>query len=265
MTERLSRADRRQIEKDDAPWVGKPLSVDAVDRALQANTRHLVQMLRDSRTPRRASRAAAFAAQLLDVTIVAHVKEPVACGKGCHHCCRTLVTATIPEILRLARAIKAQQHVVERVRDAAVRTKAIPHTAPNTARVPCPILDAQLCSQYAVRPLVCRSLLSGSLEACVRIFGQDSGEDVPYVPPSLEIRATVVLMLQAALRLAGLPHQHYELTQGLAAALHHEDAESRWLAGEPVFAGVDVDRADTRSSRVSEMVERLVAAIHPTL
>ncbi len=66
MTERLSRTERRRIEKDDALWVGKPLAIDAVDRALQAKTRHLAQLLRDARTPRRASRAAVFAGVEVD-------------------------------------------------------------------------------------------------------------------------------------------------------------------------------------------------------
>lgn len=148
---------------------------------------------------------------------------------------------------------------------AAHHTRNLLQPAPNSARAVCPVLDDSLCSQYAARPLVCRSLLSGSLAACVRIFAEDASEAIPHVTPSVEVRAYVLLMLQAGLRLAGLPHQHYELTQGLAVALTQDDAEARWLAGEPVFAGVEIDEADARSSRVSVMVERLVAAIQPSL
>lgn len=265
MTERLSRSARRQILKDDEPWVGKPLVLTAIGRALQANTRHLALMLRDTRARDRASQAAAFAAQLLDVTLNAQVKEPVACGKGCSHCCGTLITATIPEILRLARDIKGEKDIVKRVLDAAAMAKGLPQSAPNSARIVCPILEERLCARYVARPLVCRSLLSGSLAACIRIFEEDRPEGIPLVVPSAEIRAYVLLMLQAALRLAGLPHRHYELIQGLAAALSRDDAEARWLAGEPVFDGVEIDQADARASRVSAMAEQLVAAIQPSL
>lgn len=264
MNERLSRAHRRQILKDDAPWVGRPLTPGAPDRALQANTRHLALMLRDTRERDRASQAAAFASQLLDTTL-AQIKEPAACCKGCSHCCRTLITATIPEILRLARAIKGEDRIVKRALAAAEHTGKLSHPAPNSARAVCPVLEDGLCSHYAARPLVCRALLSGSLAACLRIFVDDKPEAIPHVAPSVEARAYVLLMLQAALRLAGLPHRHYELTQGLAVALTQDDAEARWLAGAPVFAAVEVDEADARSSRVAVMVERLVAAIQPSL
>ena len=263
MTERLTSAERRQIAKNDAPWVGKPISLDAVDRAFAANTRRLAAILRDARAPDRASRAADVAARVFDVTAGALVQQPAACGRGCHYCCRTLVTATAPEILRLARAVKARPDIVARIRTAAAQ--AIPSTAPNSARGPCPVLDAEVCSLYEVRPLACRSLLSQSLDACLRIFEQDKAEAVPHVPPSMEIRAHVILMLQAAMRLAELPYQQYELIQGLAAALGHDDAEARWLAGEPIFAGVETDRDHTRAACMSDMVERLAAALAPTL
>lgn len=265
MVPRLSRPERRQILKDDAPWVGKPLTIAAIGRALQANTRHLALLLRDTRVRDRASQSAAFAAQLLDSTLSSQVKAPTACGKGCSHCCRTLITATIPEILRLARAVKGRREVVARVLDAAAMSKSLPQSAPNSARSVCPLLEESLCSQYMARPLVCRSLLSGSLAACIRIFAEDKFEAIPFVAPSVEIRAYVVLMLQSALRLAGLSHRHYELTQGLAVALTENDAEARWLSGEPVFEGVEVDQADTRGSRVSGMAEQLVVAIQPSL
>ncbi|MBX7200188.1 MAG: YkgJ family cysteine cluster protein [Rhodospirillaceae bacterium] len=265
MSERLSRAARQQILKDDAPWVGKPLAMGGLDRALQANTRHLALLLSDTRERRRASQAAMFALRLLDATAASGIKAPAACAKGCSHCCRTLITATIPEILRLARAIKGRDGIVKRVADAAARSKDIAQSAPNSTRVVCPILEENLCSQYAARPIVCRSTVSSSRAACVRIFDQDHPEAIPSVPPAPEIRATIVLMLQTALRLAGLPHQNYELTQGLAIALADDGAEARWLSGEPMFAAAEIDQADTRPSRLAEMAERLAAAIQPSL
>lgn len=263
MTQRLSHAERRQIAKNDAPWVGKPIALDTANRAFAANIRRMASILRDRDAPRRASRAAEVAAGLLDLTAKTHVTQPAACGRGCHYCCRTLVTATAPEILRLAATVRARPEIAARVQAAAAQ--GIPSNARHTARQPCPVLDAQICSLYESRPLVCRSLLSLSLDACLRIFEQDVAEAVPYVPPSMEIRAYIILMLQAALRLAGLPYQQYELIQGLAAALRYDDAEARWLAGEPVFAGVETDQVQTRASEVSEMVERLAASLAPTL
>lgn len=265
MTQRLTRAERQQIKKSDIPWLGKPLAIDTVDRAFAANTRRLAAILRDVDAPRRASHAAEVAASILDITAKTHVKQPSACGRGCHYCCQTLITATVPEILRLAQAAKARPDLVARIQAAAVRARALSPTAPNSARQRCPVLDAELCSLYEARPLVCRSLLSHSRDACIRIFVRDAAEAVPFVRPSMEIRSAVILMLQASMRLADLPYQQYELIQGLDAVLSRDDAEARWLAGEAIFAGVETDPDHTRLSQVSEMVERLAASLAPTL
>ena len=34
------------------------------------------------------------------------VTGPVACGRGCAHCCTTFVSATVPEILHLANSVR---------------------------------------------------------------------------------------------------------------------------------------------------------------
>jgi Fe-S-cluster containining protein len=263
--QRLRRAVRRRIEKEHASLIGQALALPPGAAALEANTRHLALMLRDGRRNDRASRAAEFTAQLLDATMRRQISEPAACAKGCAHCCTTYVSATIPEILRLARAVRADTSVVQKIAQAADQAKGLSQDERQRARITCPILQDMSCAGYAVRPLVCRSLLSKSAEICRRIFHESSGEMLPYVPHSIEARASVLLMLQAALMAAGLRHEHIELTQGLAAALAHPDAETRWLNGEPVFAHVDVDVADATASQRSAAVARLAGIIRATL
>jgi hypothetical protein len=46
----------------------------------------------------------------------------------------------------------------------------------------------------------------------------------------------------AALTASGLPADSYELNHAMLVALEAPDAESRWLKGEDVFAGVSSDR-----------------------
>ena len=83
MQERLDAGVRRQILSEDEAWIGKPLDISgATPRAIQANVRHMALMLLDTAAKDRASRAAAFAEQLIDVTMAQHVTQPVACGKG---------------------------------------------------------------------------------------------------------------------------------------------------------------------------------------
>ncbi len=265
MQERLTRAQRRQILRDDEPWLGKALNLEAMGRGMQANARHIVLTLLDTSLTRRASRAAAFAGELLDATLAGQVRGAVACAKGCDHCCRTYVSATVPEILRLAHAIRNKQPTRDRMADAAAKCSVIPQQLRELERVQCPILAEQVCSEYNDRPLVCRSVLSKSLETCVRIFRANHSEPFPYSDNTVSIRAHIIVMMQAALILAGLPYRHYELNQALAVAVTKDDAEERWLAGEPLFSGVAVDTSDSASSPLLRSVQKLVATLKPTI
>jgi hypothetical protein len=79
------------------------------------------------------------------------------------------------------------------------------------------------------------------------------------------IRTFTMIMMKAALVLRQLPHEHYELIQALDVALASDDTEERWLAGEPLFAHVPKDKAETDSSRLFAMVSILADTVRPTL
>ena len=266
MPERMDRGKRRQLLKEDQAFIGRPFAMDKGSvRAVQANTRHLALMLLDTKLKHRASRAASFAAGILDATLAKKPEGAVACSKGCYYCCKTYVSVTIPEIFRLADALRGKAEKTARVIKAAADSAGIPQLERETRRVVCPILEDKACSEYAPRPLVCRAVLSKSLEACLRIFEDNSGEMVPFADNTTDIRGYVVIMMQAALRLSGLPHVHYEMNQALALALEDPDAEERWLAGDDLFAKVPVDGHDLARSALSSMTDMLVDNIHPTL
>lgn len=264
MQERLDRAQRRQLLKEDQAWIGKPCDIGNI-RAVQANTRHLTLMLLDTGIKRRASRAAAFASQLLDSSMKKKNPRPVACSKGCFYCCKTYVSVTIPEILRLAHGLRGQPEKGAGFAKAAAASAVIPQAEREVRRVACPILQDSICSEYMARPLVCRAVFSKSLETCLNIFERNSGEPFPFTDETTDIRAYVVSIMQASLILAGLPHLHYEMNQALAVALAQADAEDRWLAGEALFAGVPVDEADLRPTSLSAMIHALVENVRPTL
>jgi hypothetical protein len=264
--ERLDRAKRRQILRADEPFIGKPFTMGPGSvRAVAANTRHLVLMLRDTDLVKRASAAATYCADILDATLATQTLGPVACTKGCYYCCKTYVGVCVPEVFRVADAMRADAAKAARVRAAAAASAPIPQTARETDRVVCPILEDKACSVYAPRPLVCRAVLSASLPACLRIFEDNSGEMVPFAGNTTDIRAYVVIMLQAALRLAGLPWMHYEMNQALAVALDHADAEERWLAGEPLFDDIPADIFDKNGGPLTEMTNALIANLAPTI
>lgn len=263
---RLSPEQRTKLYKEDETWIGKPFDVGANPRAIQANTRHMALTLLDTKIEHRASRAAAFAEQLIDTLMTDRVTGPVACGKGCSHCCNTFVSATIPEIFNLARSVRNTPVTTTRVHVAAARAKQIPQLLREANRIACPILLDHICSEYLGRPISCRYLLSKSLDSCVKIFQHNQPEEFPFSDNTVTIRSFAVIMMKAALILSGLPHQHYELTQALSVALADEQAEERWLAGQPVFADIPMDRVDQEAkSPVSGLVDYFVGLLRPTI
>jgi hypothetical protein len=105
---------------------------------------------------------------------------------------------------------------------------------------PCVVLVDQLCSGYAARPIACRAFASFSLEKCEQAFRTGS-DDIPIPGLNLPLRGACNQALWSALTRVGLPSQCYELTHGLLRVLEMPDAEHRWLTGEDVMAGVQVD------------------------
>ncbi len=81
------------------------------------------------------------------------------------------------------------------------------------------------------------------------------------------IRATIIIMMKTALILSCLAPQHVELNQALAVAvaLRHDDSESLWLAGEPLFADVPTDIAEQGNSQIASLVDFFVKALRPTI
>jgi Fe-S-cluster containining protein len=262
---RLTAEQRQALLREDEQWVGKAFDVSANPRAIQANTRHMVLMLLDTKLELRASRAAAFAEQLMDTIMYEHAKPPIACSKGCSHCCTTYVSATIPEILNLANTVRRTIVRKERVLAAAETCKATPQLYREVNRVICPMLENHACSEYANRPVSCRYLLSKSLEVCEKILKHGQSAEFQYVDNIVIIRSFIIIMMKAALTMCGLPQQHYELNQALAIAMTTENAEARWLAGEPLFASVDVDRNDTGTTQLHGLATHLAGVLAPTI
>ena len=102
-----------------------------------------------------------------------------------------------------------------------------------------PLLDqADGCSVHAVRPLSCHGYVSLDVEDCKVSIPSPAAWSVREPAIYGDLRNSWRLILQAALRLNGLPDTNYELNAALSLVLDTDEAEKRWLRGENIFANL---------------------------
>lgn len=164
---------------------------------------------------------------------------PVACKKGCAHCCHIWVSITPPEALHIARIVRARGlQAVEKIMVAHAATRQHSHEARPSHPYPCPLLADARCTIYSHRPLACRLAASGDAEVCARSYMNETDEGIPTPLMYMVANQTIHVALIAALRESGLAHSPIEMNGALAVALSRDDSEAAWLAGEDVFREV---------------------------
>ena len=156
----------------------------------------------------------------------------VACKRGCSYCCSARVEAIAPEVFRIARAVAARpvqeiNTLIERLQAYAAKPNDV---ASWVQRTPCPFLNENLCSIYAVRPGVCRKAHSLDVKQCEA--------SSPEIPQSLNIVLGAEALLKGtadAYREIGFHATGYDLGRAVLIALSDPTTEIRWLSGEAVF------------------------------
>jgi len=173
-----------------------------------------------------------------------------ACSKGCSYCCHMRAVVTAPEVLRIAAFIEETFSVEERAalarRVAATdeQARGMSDEAWGAARVPCPLLLANECSVYSVRPLDCRAYNSRSVAACRDAFESYANWDVPVDAEHQSFYKSIQAGLLQALARSRRPASLLELTTALRILLEDPNAAARWSAGENVFAAAELTPDD---------------------
>lgn len=170
----------------------------------------------------------------IDLTVKGMADIPIACRKGCSHCCNIWVSATALEVLFLAKRLSSE--AAGRVRDANEITKEFSHEQRPFHPHACPLLQSDECSVYQDRPLFCRLAASADAEICSRSYTNVTDEGIPTPMMYIVGRDAYSTALSVALKAAGLPHICYELNSALHIALNTPDAEKAWLSGNDIFA-----------------------------
>ena len=204
----------------------------------------------------RANLAQSLAAQALNtyegnIGIQSEGLPPVACFKGCSPCCVLRIAATAPEVFLIAQYLEATAPAYARadidllgeLARADRLTRGLNEDERMRSRQRCPFLVSDVCAIYQVRPLSCRGHTSFDRQACADALSGKQTE-VPVSEPHAAVRAIVQNALQSALRDFSLAWGAYELNHALTIALADAACQSRWLAGQDVFAPALVDGFD---------------------
>jgi uncharacterized protein len=201
------------------------------------------------------ARSGADAGQRHDDLVRARVAElessgGIACAAGCSHCCSLDVTATFPEIARVASFIEATFGTERRAGLVARIEARVDDTDPLTAREraggnrPCVLLEDRRCSVYEARPLACRGWNSSDERACFVAVS------FPLEPPSIPVNAlirTTALDLARGIsdgvRESGLDDAALDLPRALLGVLGRlDDATGEWLDGRVLPAAMKSPR-----------------------
>ena len=156
MASRLSRSERRNLERQDAEILGRPLVMGTDPRPAAAHVRHIVRLLRDAKSVSPCSEAVAHLTALFDRTYTAQTspKTPaLACRKGCAHCCTQLVLVTAPEAFFVAAQLRKRPETIAAIHEANTRTQGHSIDGRLKDKIPCALLSDAICSVYAARPL----------------------------------------------------------------------------------------------------------------
>lgn len=207
-----------------------------------------VESLAAHRTPQQARAVAntvndAFESAVTGLDKLAPPEQPLACKKGCDHCCHLTVMTDAATVLRIADFVRETFGRAERtLLDMRLivyedKVEKLTQSQRSTARLPCPLLVDGACTVHPVRPLVCRAFNSYDAEACKRqIHGGGSTSEIPSWNIPWLLGLALDSGVKDALVESGYADGDLELGLGLKAALDHPNSTERWLAGDRIFA-----------------------------
>jgi len=263
MNSRLSRADRRTLQRDDAPYLTRPLQISGDPRSMAAHIRHVVHLLRSPTAKSPSADAMAHIAAVHDRTVPKGVEKLLACKKGCFHCCSQMVVISAAEAFAVAAEVRRKPGMPAAVTRVAQEAGGLTLEQRLGSDIFCPLLTDAICSIYPARPLGCRGFGSMNLDACLAAFTRGETPDIPTPTDAVSVLYACRMMLIAAQRLLGLDDGTYEMNSAVAAALTADDTEARWLAGEKVFAGVSA--SPPPPPQFETAIRQLVAFVAPTV
>ncbi|WP_022660448.1 YkgJ family cysteine cluster protein [Paucidesulfovibrio longus] len=174
------------------------------------------------------------------------LEPPLACARGCSHCCYNQISLTPPEAIYLGLFVlekyrgAALEQVHERLQTILDLIRGKSRTEIGTIRhlLPCPFLEDGACAVHSARPLVCRGWNSVNAEHCRR--ANDYQDPLTMIEnhalPRLLAEAIQLGLLHGS-RVHGLEAGFLVITRAVRLMLDHGVGEcaADWLQGRPFF------------------------------
>jgi Fe-S-cluster containining protein len=259
----LSKPQREALARQDAPYLAKALILTD-PRSNEAHLRHSMRLLADRRVFSPSARTVSHVVELFERSVPTAQKALLACRAGCSFCCHQPVAVTAPEAFYLAALLSLSPDRVAAMEDMAARTRDRVPDAPKVPWSSCPLLDGEGgCTAYRARPLACRAYVSVDVEACRTSHPFPGNGQVMEPRGYTSLKDHFRIILLTAMRANGLPLVFYEMNAAVTAALRIENAEKRWLRGEPIFA--DLRTITPLSPKTEQVVNWLVQNVAPTV
>lgn len=171
-----------------------------------------------------------------------------ACEAGCVWCCYQRVSASPAEVLRIVDYLR-RTHSAEdlaalhaSVVELDAQTRGLSADARLRIRQLCPLLVDGRCSIYHVRPLTCRGYTSNDAARCrAKVDAPDQPVHIEADPIRYFYAQGVLNGIDDGLAKHDLEGGLVELIAALRLALDDPNLLRRWLRGERVFAGAQVE------------------------
>ena len=185
----------------------------------------------------------------------AEFSPPMACKRGCVHCCYNQISVSEPEALflglhalerfgpeRLVEVDAMAGEVLGRIRGLTrLQTGGIRHL------VPCPLMEGGACSVHPARPLACRGWNSVDADQCRRSLAEnDPLAPIENHPFPRRLADAIQMGLLEGARAQGLEAGYLVITRAWRLMRVHGLARcaGEWLAGRPFFGLWDDRRGE---------------------
>jgi hypothetical protein len=257
----LSQMQRDAIAQRDMAWLPLPLEMGSSPHSMAAHLRHTARLLRNRHLDSPCSEAMRHLTGLFERSVQPAQRLGLACRSGCAYCCKQPVTLLAPEAFFLASQIRGRSNQIAAMADAAHAFRGLAWDGRWHGALPCPLLEESACTAYSARPFSCRGFVSRDVDAC-RVFEQ-SGKPVAMLPDFVSVLYACRMILVAAIRLAGLKDEVFEMNAAATVALAGNDVERHWLQGKAVFK--DLERGPQPPPQFEANIQKMIAFVAPTV